>query len=53
MDASGGDVHQLTFDGDNYGPHYSPDGHRIAFTHFGSATSSIAVMHLDGSDTLS
>lgn len=46
MRSDGGDVRQLTSDGFNYGPQYSPRGYRIAFTHLGTVT----VMHSDGSD---
>jgi hypothetical protein len=51
MRADGSHVRRLTFDGDNYGPNYSPGGGRIVFVHVKQAGGSLTtIMRSDGSD---
>jgi hypothetical protein len=49
MRADGSDRRQLTFDGDNLAPQYSPAGDRIVFTHVGTSDGFITTIRIDGS----
>ena len=50
MRADGSDLRQLTFDGGNSNPSYSPGGGRIVFTHVGYSAVFTTTIRSDGSD---
>ncbi|WP_428235375.1 TolB family protein [Gracilimonas sp.] len=50
MDSNGSNQRQLTNNGDNYEPTFSPDGNQIAFYHRKNRKSHIVVMKADGSN---
>ena len=50
MNGDGSEPQQLTNNGENYYPKYSPDGGKIAFVHTGGTNISIQVMNADGSN---
>jgi dipeptidyl aminopeptidase/acylaminoacyl peptidase len=53
MQADGSDVHPITSTGQDYDPHWSPDGTKIAFTRQGTGDQSeIYVMDADGSNVV-
>lgn len=49
---TGGEISQLTFDGDNLAPSFSPDGGWIAFTSYRDGDNDIYVMRPDGTNAI-
>lgn len=50
MDSDGSNQRQLTNNGDNYKPTFSPDGNKIAFLHRNNLKSHIVVMKANGTN---
>jgi len=52
INLAGGGAAQLTFEGDNLGPSFSPDGGWIAFTSYRDGDNDIYIMRFDGSNVI-